>query len=117
MRVVNVTEKNIRAQPALPVVLAAATAGDVLPDIAGKAEEIAGRYVQNLTGGVVYYAFGQNADAANNFHGQIADKQQLDCSNHGMRVSCYSVGGGTMAVTILKRIDLTNVDVNIKAAL
>lgn len=109
IRVVNVSEKDVVATPPAPVAVPALAPTDVLPAITGKdnaAIEVAGRYIQNLTGADLYYCFGDDCDNVQNYHGLLQDKLQLDCSNHGQRVSVFSTPGGIVSVTILRRIDM-----------
>jgi hypothetical protein len=106
LRVINVGERNIYPGGAKPVTVAAATSTPIFPDqtVEPKMQEIAYRYVQNVTGADLYYAFGQQCDTSN-FHGVLVDKAQLDCSNHRLSVSVYSAAGGTVAQCILFRND------------
>lgn len=108
LRTINVGEKNIYASPAAPVTVAATTSTWAILDqtIDPKLEEIAYRYVQNVTGADLYYAFGQQASTTN-FHGVLPAYSQLDCSNHRLGVSVYSAAGGLVAVTILFRNDMS----------
>lgn len=106
LRVANVVEKNTVPAPPNPVTVAATTATDVLPDISQSIEEFIGRYIFNDSGTAAYYAFGQDADNVNSYHGKLADQQQLDCSNIASRVSIYSVTGGKFVPTVLRRQDL-----------
>lgn len=108
MRVVNVAEKDINARPAKPVVVLANTSTDVLPDTTDSRKEFCGRYVFNDSGSVAFYAIGQDCSAVS-YHGKIQNQQQLDCSNHGQRVSVFSVAGGTFVPTELFRNDLIQV--------
>jgi hypothetical protein len=104
-RVINVAERNLFPNGATPVTVAAAVSTDVIPDQVNlKLQEIAYRYIQNTGSGLLYYAFGQDCNL-NNFHGVISQYQQLDCSNHRLRVSVWSVSGGQVATTILYRND------------
>ena len=116
LRVSNSVERNVSCAGSIPIKIPAATAVDVLVDVSGIAQEYAGRYVQNIGPNSCYYAFGNDCSPAalngvllpatavdaNN----LGAGQQVDCSNHGARVSVYSVAGTTVAVTILRRNDL-----------
>jgi len=115
VRVSNSVEKNVVNVPFPPVVLAAGVAQDVLTAIQGTNAEYAARYIQNVGANPCYYAFGHDVDKTN-LSGVLAGAsvvdanglgagQQLDVSNCGQRVSCMSVGGTIIAVTILKRND------------
>lgn len=104
MRVVNVTEKNVYPEPCKVTVVPAATATDVIDRIDNQRGEWAGRYIQNTGANPCFYAFGQDCTATQ-YHGLLAASQQLDCSNHGQRVSIYSTLGTTIAPTLLRRID------------
>ena len=115
-RVSNSVEKNVVNVPFPPVVLAANVAKDVLADISTINGEFAGRYIQNVGQGIVYYAIGHTCDVSN-FNGILAGApsvdangfgagQQIDISNVGQKISCFSVAGSTVAITLLKRNDL-----------
>jgi hypothetical protein len=120
IRVANTVEKNIDVDPADPIVVNPATPTDVLFDISksppsggptGILSEYVGRYIQNVGANNCYYAFGQDCNPTN-YHGILVSNgttvfQQLDCSNHGRRVSVYSVSGTIIAPTVLRRADLT----------
>lgn len=115
VRVGNVVEKIIRPDPANVVTIAAATSVDILDDLYQfkySCIEFSARYIQNLTGADLYFAFGQDcqvvggAKPTKNYHGILSDRQQLDCSNHGARVSVWSAAGGDVAVTTLRRRDM-----------
>lgn len=108
MRVVNLVEKNIKPEPAAAVTIAANTSTDILPDITTSKEEYSGRYIFNNTGAFLYYAFGQDCDNVAAYHGVLQNLQQLDCSNHGTRVSVYSAVGGVVVPCVLRRRDMTN---------
>lgn len=109
IRTLNVAENNLYADAATPVTVPAATATDVLPDEVGKVTgEIAYRYIQNVGVNPLYYAIGQDCSTIN-YNGILAPDVtngqggQLDCSNHRMRISVYSVGGTIVAKTIIRR--------------
>lgn len=104
MRTVNLVEKCVVANPPSIVVIGVAGAAEVLPTIAGVVGEFAGRYIQNVGANPCYYAFGVNATPLV-YHGILSASQQLDCSNHGHNVSCYSALGTTIATTVLRRAD------------
>jgi len=116
LRVSNSVERNVSCAGSVPITIPAGKAVDVLVDVSGVIQEYAGRYVQNVGSGIAYYAFGSDASPAG-FNGVLfqasavdsngfGSGQQLDCSNHGAKVSVYSVAGTTIAVTILRRNDL-----------
>ena len=113
MRVVGTVEKNIRPDPANVVNVAANTSTDIFDDLSSTKYaciEMSARYLQNLTGGDLYYCVGQDCNAnagAKSYHGILSDRQQLDCSNHGARVSVFSVAGGDVSTLILRRRDLS----------
>lgn len=104
MRTVNVVEKNALVDAPVITVIAAAGAAEVLPVISGVRGEWSGRYIQNVGANPCYYAFGVNASPTE-YHGILSALQQLDCSNHGMLVSCYSVLGTSIAITVIRRYD------------
>jgi len=105
IRTINVAERNIYANGASPVTLAANTTTDIIPTQTNTREEIAYRYIQNVGSNNLYYAFGQTANSVN-YHGILLPNQQLDCSNHRLNVSGLSTGGTTCTVTILYRNDM-----------
>lgn len=115
VRVSNSVEKNVVNVPFPPVVLAAGVAQDVLAAIQGSNAEYAARYIQNVGANPCYVGFGHDVDKTN-FNAIIAGApaldangfgpgQQLDISNCGQRISCMSVGGTVVAITLLKRND------------
>lgn len=111
MRTVNLTEKNIRPEPCLPVVVPANTSMKVLKDLTDQefaGVEFSGRYLFNAGSDNMYYAFGGNADNVNNYNGWMVPGQQLDCSNHGAAVYVWSAAGGKCVPTVLRRIDYSN---------
>lgn len=109
-RVINTVEKNIRTKPIKAIVVAANIATDVLADLLdvqkGEQQEVCWRSIQNVGANPCFYAFGQDCDATENFQGQMQAGQQLNCSNHGERVSVFSPLGTTIAITLLRRLDL-----------
>lgn len=115
IRTVNAAEHSLLADPPKIVALAAATPVEVFPNESGIATgEIAYRYIQNVGANPVFYSFGlsNNAggpkcDGALNYHGVLPQYSQLDCSNHRLRVCCYSTAGSTVATTLIRRADLT----------
>lgn len=112
MRVVNVCEKNIVAVPTKPVTVPVAgnVSTMILDNITklGPNVEVAGRYIQNVGANPCFYNFGSDCDSNTNYMGVLAASQQLDCSNHGMRIDVYSTLGTTIAVTLLRRVDNYN---------
>jgi len=115
LRVANSVEKNVVNIPSEPVVLVDSTAKDVLPNATAFVGELAGRYVQNVGANDTYYSFGSDCSPVN-FNGILSKPsstntdgfgsgQQLDASNCGQRLSMYSRGGTTIAITLLKRND------------
>ena len=123
LRVTNSVERNVSCAGSVPIKVSANTSTDVLIDVSGIPQEYAGRYVQNVGSNIAYYSFGVKCSATN-FNGVLAPAttvdsngfgsgQQLDCSNHGAKVSVFSVGGTTVAVTLLRRNDLSQGNGNI----
>lgn len=117
IRTMTSAERVISAGIYAPVVVAANKSVDIIPDQTGYnfPQEIAGRYIQNVGSGILLYAFGADCNP-NNFNGVLAAAAtvdsnglgqggQVDCSEHRLRVSVYSVAGTTVAVTILSRND------------
>ena len=103
IRTLNVAEHNLTADPAPPVTVPDSVATDVLPNQAKDGtEEIAYRYVQNCGGVPTYYAIGQDASPVN-YNGILQAWQQLDCSNHRLKISFYCAGGTTGATTVIRR--------------
>ena len=79
------------------------------PKIPATTDEIAARYIMNVGANAAYYALGCNCDATNNYHGILQPNQQLNCSDGGYSVDMFCAAGTTVAVTILRRKDLTRV--------
>lgn len=113
--VANGIEKCVSSVPQKLVVAAAAVAVDVLPDISTDNAGYIGRYIQNVGANACYYCVGGDASPAQ-FSGILSASgtldangfgpgQQFDASNHPCRISIYSVGGTTIAITLLKRND------------
>lgn len=110
-RVINTTERNIRLKPFPCKVIPANASTDVLDEITdiikGEKTEVAGRYIQNIGANPCFYSFGEDADNGMTVQGQMQAGQQLNCSNHGMRVAVFSPLGTTIAITFLRRVDLS----------
>lgn len=106
IRTINVAERGIYAAGAVPITVATNTSTDVIPDqtVQPKMQEIAYRYIQNVGANNLYYAIGQDASTVN-YNGILEQYQQLDCSNHRLRISVYAPGGTTVATTVLYRND------------
>lgn len=116
IRVSNSVERSVTIVPYQLIIIPAATAVDVLIDISRINGEYAGRYIQNVGANDCYYNFAVNCDPTH-FNGILSKPsavdangygsgQQLDASNCPQKVSVYSVGGTTIAMTIFKRNDL-----------
>jgi len=123
VRVSNSIEKCVVPVPSAPIVVGDSASVDVLTDITGKYGEWAARYIQNVGANDCYFCIGADCSPAN-FNGILAKAgavnadgfgagQQLDVSNVPSKVSVFSRGGTTIAVTIYKRNDL-HVGGNIK---
>ena len=121
--VANSVEKNVVNVPTTPIVVPSNTPTDVLPDLTQVNGEYCGRFIQNVGANDCYYSFGVNC-SPQQFNGVIAKPasvnanghgsgQQFDSSNCGQRLSVYSVGGTTIAVTLLKRNNLVQGSGNI----
>lgn len=130
LRVINTVEKNVVPEPFILVVVPPNTPTRVLSSIVGDFEEYAGRYIQNIGGGITYYNFTSGTNpgtqsganppvgiSQNQFCGIIAPApaldangfgagQQLDVSNFPGDVWVYSTTGTTIAITVLLRKDL-----------
>jgi hypothetical protein len=117
LRTVDVVEKDVVQVPTNPIAIADSKPTIVLPDITGDIGEYAGRYIQNVGANDCYYGIGHTTDPTN-FNGILSKPgtvnadgfgsgQQFDASNFGQAVWVYSRGGTTIAVTILKRNDLS----------
>ena len=117
LRVTNQCEKDVLNSAVAPIVIPDSKSTLVLPKLASvPGQEFCGRYIQNVGANDLYYSFGADA-APNNLNGILGKAgstdanglgagQQLDCSNHGDSVYVYSIGGTTVAVTLLVRNDL-----------
>lgn len=102
MIVTTVRVENLEALPPNPITVAAKTSTDVLLD-KRTTPSIAYRFIQNLTGAEIYYAF--NADCKADigqkvYHGTLQDRQQLACPISG-RVNVWSAAGGIVVPTEL----------------
>ena len=116
IRTINSAENSLFAEPPRIVAAAANTATKVFQNEQGLNQgEIAYRYIQNLSAGVLYYSFGLDdgsgaknpvCDNVANFHGVLPQYAQLDCSNHKLQVNVFSVGGASIATTLVRRNDL-----------
>lgn len=110
-RIVGMLDKTIRVVPAAaPIIVAANTPTDILPDvtksIGGPATEYVSRYMQNVGLNPAFYAIGQDCDAAA-YHGVIAAGQQFNATDSGpQRISVYSAAGTSFVVTINRRLDM-----------
>lgn len=109
IRVANAIEKNVVTDPPNVQQIPAGVAVTVLPNIStyGPNVEFIGRYVQNTGANGCVYAFGATCEAGA-YHGYLAANQQLDCSNHPQEVSIFSTAGTTIAVTVMRRGDLSS---------
>lgn len=124
LRVSNTVEKNVKLLSIDPIPCAANKSVTVLKAVGEYNVEFAGRYIQNVGASDAYYTFGHDC-LANNFSGILAAStgnadangfksgQQLDVSNCGQHVSVWSIGGTTIAVTLLLRNDNTEGSGNI----
>lgn len=116
VRVSNMVERSVKAEPPRVVAVVTATSKEVLPSLIVPGIpnvnndfgfEVAGRYVFNDTGAKLYYAIGTDmCDNVSRYHGVLQDQQQLDCSNFGQNVVVYPTATGNVAITILHRQDL-----------
>jgi len=108
IRVANQIEKNSVCLWLKPIILGVGVAQDVLPSISGDGQlntEYIARYIQNTGTNPTFYSFGRDCQLLD-YCGSLAASQQLDISNFGGRVSCYSPLGTTIALTVIKRGDL-----------
>ena len=107
LRVHNVAERCISVEAPAPVAVPANTATLVIKDqTKNEVREIAYRYVQNNTTGVMYYAFAQNNVSDTVHHGFIPSGGQLDCSNHRLSVYVYAPNAGTAIPSIFYRAEM-----------
>lgn len=123
LRVTNAVEKNTSCDPVLPIAVADSKVVTVLPDISALKGEWVGRYIQNVGANDCYYAIGHDCDQTN-FNGILSKPastnsdaygsgQQFDASNTGQKISVFSRGGTTIAVTSIRRNDNTQGQGNI----
>ena len=116
LSVTNVVEKCVVNVPILPVVVPTNTATQVLANVTQVQAQYSGRYIQNVGANDCYYAFDTDASAtvfngilfkpsSTNANGH-GSGQQLDCSNNPCKVSIFSVGGTTIAVSLFARQNL-----------
>lgn len=108
LRTISACERSTVANDAVPVVLAAAVAGDIIPNqvVEPKNLEIAARYIQNVGNNDVFVAFGMDA-SPNTYHAKVSAGQQLECGSR-LRVNGYSTAGTTVAVLIFFRANGNN---------
>jgi hypothetical protein len=107
-RVVNVAEKTVVADPAQIIPIPGTnTSVTVLPDVTASFDEFAGRYIFNAGANNVFYAIGQDCNATNSFNGYLVPGQQLDISNTCQRVSAAATAVSSIALTVLRRKDLS----------
>ena len=124
LRVSNAVEKNTFCEPINLIVVADSKSVDVLPDVSVKIGEWLGRYVQNVGANDCYFAIGHTCDQTN-FNGILSKPssalnadgfgagQQLAVPSSGQRVSVFSRGGTTIAITSIKRNDNSQAQGNI----
>lgn len=106
-------DRSVRVVPASPpIVVAANTSTDILPDLTiatgAPIIQYVSRYMQNVGLNPAFYAIGQDCTAAA-YHGQIAAGQQFNATDSGpQRVSVFSPLGTTFAITMNRRNDIAN---------
>lgn len=115
IRTISVCERNIIPDPPRVITLAAATPTIIFQDMTYDKTEIVTRYIQNNTGGTVFLSFGVLAtdgsavcDNTGLYHAFILNAQLFECFPHRKCICAYSVSGGPVSTTILRRIDLSN---------
>lgn len=109
LRTINALDKRVLSVPTKPVVVPDKTATTVLPDTTKSSVEYAYIELFNAGNNNAYYCYGTDADNIQNYHGWMVPGQQLEVPTREL-VSIYAVGGTTIAITLLKRVDhaLTN---------
>lgn len=118
-RVVSSCEKNIEVDHNFdrPIVVAAATPTDVLPDILnnpadptkGNAPlnyEVAARYIQNIGANPAYFSYDIDCLGLQQNHGSVAAGAQMNASDCGGRISIFSDLGTTISRLVLLRKDM-----------
>lgn len=125
-RIINAVDKSVVTVPQIPVVVGDSVTKIVLIDVTIQKGEYAGRFIQNVGANDAYYAIGSDASPAN-FNGMLGKAgtvnanghgsgQQFDASNCGQQVTVYSIGGTTIAVTLQKRNDNAQGQLNVAPA-
>jgi len=105
LRTITTIDKSVTTLPTPVVTVTDSTPTDVLPKVTSVIE-YAARSIQNLGANLLSYSWGADCDGVNMLNGQLAQGQQVDCFT-GERVSCYCIGGTTVAVTVCIRGDMT----------
>jgi hypothetical protein len=95
-------ERNLVDSKVIAKVVPTNVSTEVIADSIAKNEEYA--YIELFNAGVnnAYYAFGRTCDTAENFNGWIVPGQMLEVVVREA-VNIFSVGGTTIAITMLKR--------------
>ncbi len=105
MRTIDVCDKNIFPEDPNIVAVLANTPTTILPDVTKNSSEYAYRVIMNVGANNAFYCFDQTCDGTNNYNGYLIPGQQVNCPGCVL-VSCFSVGGTTIATTVFKRIGL-----------
>lgn len=121
LRVVSSCEKIIEVDHTfdVPIVCAANTATDVLPDILSNPAnpgvacappnyEVAARYIQNIGANIAYFSYGADCEGLGECNGAIAAGAQMNATDCGQRISINSPAGTTISRLVLLRKDMTN---------
>ena len=109
LRIGNVVEKCARTLVPAVVVVADSVSTQVLGDVSKTAVEYISRYVQNTGANVAYYSISIDCNPSAGvltYHGMLAVGAQF-VHTTAEPLFIYSVGGTTIATTIITRNDLT----------
>lgn len=107
-RTVQVCEKCVYPDPDVdsPIVVAAATETQLLPDHTKSSGEWVTRSIQNVGANPINIGVALKSGDGSKYHFQLLATQQLDCSVYGLgAVFGYSTLGTTMAVIECRRYD------------
>jgi hypothetical protein len=105
IRTISVGAKRLAHDPATVVTVATNTSTPLLPDESQNYGLIEYRTIQNIGGNNLYYTVNGDCNGAADCSGYLVPGAQLDCS-HYQRVTGYSTGGTTVAVTVARISEL-----------
>jgi len=98
------TERNLVDAMLPTFILGDSATKDVVTDSTYKQGDIAFIELFNAGANNAYYAYGRDCDNLRNFNGFIVPGQMLRVATR-QRVSMFSVGGTTIGITVMKRVE------------